>query len=92
MGDIEQLQDAQVFFALRHPALDGADDEHARVDRTHARKHVLQKTNMAWYIDDRDSAATRQVCRRETQVDGQAPFLFLGETIRVGAGQGHDQR
>ena len=87
MGDAQQLEDAQVLLALGLPTLGGRDDEDARVDRADAGQHVAEEAHVSRNVDDGHPAPARQRGRRETQIDGEAAGLLLGEAIGVGAGE-----
>jgi hypothetical protein len=92
MTDADQLEDAQVFFALWLPALGCSNHEQARIDTADARQHVGQEADVAGDIDEADAIAGRQNSVGEPEVDGETAPLLLGEAIRIGAGDGEDQR
>ena len=58
--DAEQLEDAQVLLALRHPPLVGGDDEQRDVDRADPGEHVLDEAHVAGHVDEADRPARRQ--------------------------------
>src|SRR6516164_8673819 len=74
------------------PTLGGGDNEQASVDGTDARQHVANETNMAGDIDERQLPARGQRRPGEPKVDGETPRLFHSKAVRVGAGEGEDQR
>jgi len=90
--DAEQREDLEVLLALGHPALAGRDDEEGNVHCPHPGQHVLDEADVTGDVDEPDLGPRRQRRERETQVDGQPPRLLLGQTVRVGAGEGQHQR
>ena len=91
-GDAEQVEDGQVLGRLRPPALAGVDHEQGAVDPAHPGEHVVDEPLVAGDVDEADLAAGRQGGPGEPEVDRQAPRLLLGQPVRVGPGQGLDQR
>ena len=77
---------------LRPPALAGVDHEQGAVDPAHPGEHVVDEPLVAGDVDEADLAAGRQGGPGEAEVDRQAPRLLLGQPVRVGPGQGLDQR
>ena len=76
---------------LRHHRIVGGDDEHGQVHTGGAGEHVLDEALVAGHIDDAEPIIA-QVERGEADVDGDAAFLLLGQTVAVDAGQGLDER
>lgn len=87
-----QLEDAEVLFALRFPALGGRHHEHARIDATDPRQHVAEEANVPWHVDEADAFAIAEEGVREAEVDGETAATFLFEAIWVGAGERLHQR
>ena len=75
-----------MFHRLRHDAVVGGDDEQRVLVAGDARDHVVNETAVARHVDEADAGAA-DVGIRETEIDGQAPAPFLGETVGVDAGQ-----
>ena len=51
---VEQVEDAQVLLALRHPPFVGGDHEHRDVDRADTGEHVLDEAHVARHVDEAD--------------------------------------
>ena len=91
MADPDQLEDPQVFLALRLPALRGSDHEHARIDPADTGQHVAKEPHVTGHVDEADSRAAREGRVGEAEVDRQpAAALFL-EPVGVGSRQRFDQ-
>ena len=91
MAHAEQLEDAQVFFTLRFPALGGGHHEQTRVDSAYPREHVAQETDVSGNVDEADAFSRGQHRVGEPEIDGETPPLLLGESIGIGAGEGEHQ-
>src|SRR5437763_1000650 len=63
----QQLDDAQVLLALRHPTLVGGDHEHHDVHRAHAGEHVLDEPDVAGDVHEAHLLPGRQLREREYQ-------------------------
>ena len=88
----EQLEDHQVFFALRHPSLACRHHEEHHVHRTDAREHVLEKPHVSRHVDEADLGARRERGEREAEIDREAARLLFGEAIGIGAREREHQR
>src|SRR5205814_7542923 len=86
----EISQDLQVLFRLRHPAVVGSNGQEREINRANAGDHVAHEIFVAGDINDacvNFVAVWRGYIQGgESKVDGDLPFLFLGQTIGIGAG------
>src|SRR5581483_9469552 len=89
---MQQRADVEMLARLRHHRLIGCNDQHDKVDATHAGKHVLDEAFMARYINETQCGRGIQSEVRETDVNrDSALFLFL-QTIRINTGERFDKR
>ncbi len=89
--DVEQVDDLQVLSGLRHDAFVCGHDQQHHVDPVRARKHVADESRMARNVDDADLAPAREAHVGEAEIDRHAALFFLGQPVRVDAGQGGHQ-
>ena len=71
---------------------EGGHDEEHDIDAGSAREHVADEAFMAGHVDEREDQAIALWHVREPDVDRDAAFLLLLETIRIGAGERADER
>ena len=87
----EQPENLQMLASLRHDRIVGRDDQERQVNAGRPRQHVLDEPLVTWHVDDAEPEfADFQVS--ETDIDGDAASLFLGQAIGVDAGQRLDER
>ncbi len=90
--DAEELEDIEVLTGLDGDPFVGGDDEEGRVDVARPGGHGLDEFLVAGDIDEDDLLRVGRVVEEdEAQLDGHAAGLFLGERVRIGAGQGADE-
>ena len=92
MPDSEQVEDRQVLLALRHPPLVGRHDEHRRLHRPHPGQHVLEEPHVTGDVNEGQLLTGRERGEGEPEIDREAPGLLGGPAVRVGPGQGQDER
>ena len=89
--DAHQTEHLDVLDGLRHDRIVGGDDDEGHVDAGGARDHGADEFFVTGNVDDSEvHAGDIQV--GESQLDGHAALLFLGQTVGVGSGEGFDQR
>jgi hypothetical protein len=89
--DLQEIENRQMLKGLGHGPFVGGDDQEGRVDAADSSQHVLDEALMARNVDDADRGAAGQGEPGEAEIDRHLARLFLGETIRVDAGQGLDE-
>ena len=89
-GQFEKRENIQMLTRLRHHRIVGGDHQHRQVEARGPRKHVADEPLVAGDVDQ-GQADRAQIERRESEVDGHAPGLLLGQAVGVDAGQGADQ-
>ncbi len=89
--DLEQLADFQVLPGLGHDAFVRGDDQGHQVHAGGAGHHVAHEALVARHVDDPQVLAVGQDQVGEAQLNGDAPELFLLQTVRIVAGQGLDE-
>ena len=88
----QESQDGQVLSGLRHHAFIGRDDEQCEIDAGGARKHCADERFVSRDVNDPDRPHARELERRKSELDRDAPSLLLGQSIRIDAGQRSHQR
>ena len=95
VGDAKVGENLKVFLGLGHPGVVGGDDEEGEVEGGDAGDHVVDEVGVAGDINDADLVGVIPFCREaevgEAELDGDAAFLFLGESVGVNAGEGFDE-
>jgi hypothetical protein len=81
-----------VLARLRHDAVVGGHYEQHDIDAGGARHHLPHEPLVAGHVHDAHRAAARQRELRETELDGDAALLLLGEAVRVSARDRFDER
>ena len=89
--DVEQIEDGEMLFGLGHPSFVRGDGEQGDVDATDAGEHVLDEALVAGHVDETNHVPGADVGPGEPEIDGQAPLLLHGPTVRVSPGQGFDE-
>ncbi len=94
--DPEVSQNLDVLFGLRHPSVVGRDDQQCEIDRADTSNHIAHESVVTRHINETCVNWISLICHqrefRETEIDGDSAFFFLGQPIRVGSGQRLDQR
>ena len=92
----EQAADGEMLFGLRLDAFFGGDDKEDSIDAACACEHIADKELVPRDIDEADAqramVSRRCVQRSESQIDGDATALLLGQAIGVNASQCTDER
>ena len=89
--DAQQGEDVQMLHGLGHDALVRSDDQQGQVDAPGPGQHVFDEFFVAGHVHDACLGAVRPVQVGKAQVDGDAPALFLRQTVGVDAGKGLDK-
>ncbi len=74
-----------------HPSVAATTNRQASTAPTPG-QHVADEADVAGHVHERQLPPRRQRRPGEAEVDGETPGLFLGEAVRVDAGEGEDQR
>ena len=77
---------------LGHEALVGGYHQHGKVNASRAGQHVFDKFFVARHVYDACLGAIVKIQVGKTQLDGNAPLLFLHQPVGVDAGEGFDQQ
>ncbi len=89
-------QNLKVFLGLRHPAVVGSDRKQRQIDRAHAGDHVAHKIFVTGHVHNAGvnplAVWRSEIQFGEPEVNGDLPFLFFGQSIRVCSRQRFDQR
>ena len=89
--DAEELADREMLARLRLDRLVRGDDEQRAVDAADAGEHVLHEALVAGDVDEADLVVVGEPAR-ESEVDGDAAALLLGEAVGVDAGERAHER
>ena len=92
LADAQQVADMEVFAGLGHHSSVRRDDHQHRIHARRPRQHVVDESLVAGNVHEGDLIADIVGVMGETDVDGDAACFFLGEAVRVDAGQSLDQR
>ena len=76
---------------LRPGPLRGVDHEQEEVDPGRTGDHIPDEPFVAGHVDQREPASVRQLERGVAEVDRDPAGLFLGQAVRVLAGQRADE-
>jgi hypothetical protein len=90
--DTEDPQDVQVLDRLGHDAIVGGDDEQEGVDPSGPRDHVLDEALVTGHVDQAGPPSARKVELRVPRHDGDAPAMFLFQTVGIRARHVTDER
>ena len=89
--DAQQGENIQMLHSLGHDTLVRSDDQQGQVDAPGPGQHVFDELFVARHIHDACLGAVSPVQVGKAQVDGDAPALFLRQTVGVDAGKGLDK-
>src|SRR4051812_27775128 len=92
VAEADELEDPQMFLALRLPAFAGVDHEHARVDAADAGEHVAKEANVARYVNEADAGTAGKRRVGKAEIDRHAAAAFFFQAVRIGARQRLNQR
>ena len=76
MLDAQEFQNGQVLTGLGHHRVVGRDNQQRHVDSCRPGHHILHEPLVPWHIDN-SQLAVAHLELGETDVDRQAPLLFL---------------
>ena len=91
VADAQQGTDFQMLAGLGHDALVRGNDQHDEVHARRAGHHVFDEALMAGHVHNAQALAAGQIHPGEAELDGDAPTLFLAQTVAVDAGEGAHQ-
>ena len=91
-GDPEQPADREVLAGLGHDRLVGGHHEEDGVQAVGPREHVADEALVAGDVHEGHDRGAAEGEVGEAQVDGDAALPLLLQPIRVGAGEGEDER
>ena len=89
--DAQQGENVQMLHGLGHDALVRPDDQQGQVDAPGPGQHVFDELFVARHVHDARLGTVGPVQVGKAQVDGDAPALFLRQTVGVDAGEGLDK-
>ena len=90
--DAEQVEDREMLARLRHDAVIGRHHKDDEVDAGGAGEHGAHQLLVARHVDETERAAIGVTLVGETEIDGDAALLFLGQPIGVDSRQRFDER
>jgi hypothetical protein len=85
--DAEQPENRQVLVRLWARAFTCIDDEQEEVDSRCPGDHGSDEPLVSGHVDERQSPAVRELERRVAEIDRDPALLFLGQPVRVLAGE-----
>ena len=94
-GDLQEVEDGQVFGGLGHDALVGGDNEESKIDAANAGKHVFDEIAVTGHVNDAHFFKIPidvQIEPGEAEVDGHLSFFFFAQAIGIDAAQGFYKR
>ena len=84
-----------MFLRLRHPGIVGGNDEKREIDRADACHHVVDKIGVSRDVDHAELEGVVAFAGKgkvgKAELNSNASFFFLRQTIWIGAGEGLDQ-
>ncbi len=87
MFNVQKLADFQVLPGLGHDPLICCNNEGNQVDTRGPGHHVFDKLFMTRHIHNTQQLPSRQFHVGETELNGDAPLLFLLQPVRIYPGQ-----